>query len=103
MENELQYYLQDKNERLEKEVTDLLAKLQLVKQENEELKKQNQELKEKVDELERENEKASQSLDRADGAMKSLKKNLLEVKQTSDKLGEGISEVRNLFEVPPKK
>ncbi|CAI2191853.1 17295_t:CDS:2 [Funneliformis geosporum] len=79
MEHELQN-LQDKNERLEKQVSDLLTKLQLTNQENNELKRENQELKKEIEEHEKESEEVLKTLD--------------EVNEKADELGQVIKEFK---------
>ncbi|MCE8163432.1 MAG: hypothetical protein I3273_05105 [Candidatus Moeniiplasma glomeromycotorum] len=89
MENELQL-LQDKNERLEEEITGLLAKLQLAEKENGELKKENKELKEKIEEFEVDKvlEETRQEADKLDNSLKELK--------------EQVEKFTSKTEIPPK-
>jgi len=87
MEQELQF-LQDKNEKLEREVSDLLNKIRIVEEENEKLRKENTQLKEKVSEYKKDDKEVIEILEQA----------LIE----ADKVDVQLSETKDLIEIPPK-
>lgn len=88
MERELQL-LQDRNERLEKEYTDLINQIRLLEEENAKLKEENKKLKEESAEVD---------------------KSLSKLSQEVDGIGDALEKTQALFdkpetqiEIPPKK